>query len=84
MMSCSGWIDEHFPLSYEFYLLRENVKKPICLSFDPVCIGMVLPMGDPLDGYRLPVYVSIIDNIGGRTDINFTVTVSISRKKKIL
>jgi len=41
-------------------------------------------MGDPLDGYRLPVYVSIIDNIGGRTDINFTVTVSISRKKKIL
>ena len=42
-------------------------------------MNMVLPMGDPLDGYRLPVYTAITDNIGGRTDINFTVVVSFFR-----
>ncbi|XP_066922168.1 polycystin family receptor for egg jelly-like [Clytia hemisphaerica] len=75
LISCSGWQDQHQPLTYQFFTIIDDVKKPLCDSVDPEC-QTILPIGQSSEDYRLNVYASIMDRYKGRTDVLLNVTVN--------
>jgi len=77
MMSCSGWQDQHLPLTYEFYLKQDGVKAPLCNSFQLYC-NEPLPMGDAANNFVLEIFVSISDRHGGKSITSMNATVSYS------
>ena len=73
-MTCSGWIDQHEPLSYNFHSLRDGVTKTFCNGKFTEC-STVLPIGNKSEDYNSMIFVKIADSLGGSYTANITVMV---------
>jgi len=76
-ISCNGWQDEHQPLRYKFYQIKNGVSLPLCESFLSEC-SVSLPIGDPARNFSLNVFTLVNDTFGGTVLSNHTITVSLA------
>eukprot|EP00111_Clytia_hemisphaerica_P021129 TCONS_00062242-protein len=73
-LSCQYWTDANLPLTYSFYTVKNSVAKEFCRSYNPIC-NASLPAGNPMDDYKLTVFVNVKDSRGGLTTYPINVTV---------
>ena len=73
-ITCSGWQDDHQPLSYVYYTVQNNIVKPLKKTIEPTYIAK-LPLPPNKDG-SLTIYADVIDRHGSKSTVYMNVTVS--------
>ena len=73
--TCQGWIDKDTPLTYEIQLpTASGTPIPLYISTNNTA-GIIFPLGNKEDGYKLNLTFTVIDVFGAKTMDTITVVV---------